>query len=109
MHPIFDDPGEAVHELVKYSAVRRVDCSHGPEPHMTNVDGTIEESVRFLASGRSIITSSYHGAYWGMLLGRRVHVISWGSKFDYLPDIGLEACRDRNRRAYELVKRTFGL
>lgn len=109
MHRVFDDPGDPVHELVKYSAERRVDCSQGPEPHMSNHDGTIEEAVRFLASGRTIITSSYHGAYWGRLLGRRVHVIRWGSKFDYLPDLDLEQCREMNRRVYARVMERFRL
>jgi hypothetical protein len=109
MHPAFDDRVLPEHELVKYSAARRVDCSMGPEPHMWNTQGTIEDAIRFLASGKSIIASSYHGAYWGRLLRRKVHVIAWGSKFEYLPDMHLEQCRAANRRAYKTIMDAFNL
>ena len=31
-----------------------------------------KEAITFLASGRRVITNSFHGAYWGALLGRPV-------------------------------------
>lgn len=104
MHPVFDEESEPTYEVVRYSAARRVDVSNGAGPHMTNEDGTIEDAVRFLASGRTVITSSYHGAYWAGLLGRAVRVVPWGSKFDYLPMLSLAACRAANHRAYEAVR-----
>jgi len=33
---------------------------------------TFDSVIDFLASGRTVITNSYHGAYWGLLLGRSV-------------------------------------
>lgn len=35
----------------------------------------LRQAFAFLASAQTIITSSYHGAYWATLLGRRVAVI----------------------------------
>lgn len=37
--------------------------------------------VEFLASGETIVTNSYHGAFWGQLLGRRVIAVPNSSKF----------------------------
>lgn len=103
LHPIFDEPFEPVHAVVRYSAARRISVNEPGVPHMTNEDGTIGEAVRFLASGREVITSSYHGAYWAHLLGRKVTVVPWGSKFSYLPTGDLEQCREANQRAYQQV------
>ena len=39
--------------------------------------------LEFLASGSVILTSSYHGVYWGTLLNRRVIAFPFSSKFSY--------------------------
>ena len=103
MHPVFDEDTKPAHAVVRYSAARRIDVSNGIDPHMDNESGSIENAVRFLASGEKVITSSYHGAYWAGLLGRQVEVVPWGSKFEYVPQIGLEACREANRKAHSQV------
>lgn len=41
----------------------------------TNDGKDIDEAISFLGSARTIITNSYHGAYWATLLGRRVIAI----------------------------------
>lgn len=42
----------------------------------------MDRIVAFLASGETIVTSSYHGAYWGMLLNRQVILWRpWSTKF----------------------------
>lgn len=108
LHPVFDEPHPVpVHEVVRYSAARRITVE-GDGPHMTNEDGSIEDAVRFLASGETVVTSSYHGAYWARLLGRKVRMIEWGTKFRYVPDIGLEACRAANARAHRQVAELVG-
>lgn len=44
-------------------------------PRLTNDShGTLAEIIAHLASGAEVVTSSYHGAYWAALLGRRVTV-----------------------------------
>lgn len=42
------------------------------------------ELPRFFGRTRTIITNSYHGAYWGLLSGRSVHIIGYSSKFTSL-------------------------
>lgn len=103
MHPVFDEVIEPVFKEVRYSANRRVSVDDGRAPHRTNEDGPIEDAVRFLASGETVITSSYHGAYWAGLLGRKVKVVPWGSKFSYLPRMEFKECREANRKAYQKV------
>lgn len=103
MHPVFDEDHKPAHAAVRYSACRRIDVSNGVDPHMTNEEGSIENAVRFLASGEKVITSSYHGAYWAGLLGRQVEIVPWGSKFEYVPRLNLTECRELNRRAHRQV------
>lgn len=107
MHPAFDEfiDTKPKHDVVRYSAARRVEVQAPADaPHMTNEGGDIETAVRFIASGRKVVTSSYHGAYWAQLLGREVELVSWGSKFHYLPNMRLSEARTLNRYAYEAVR-----
>lgn len=105
LHPIFDEVmPRPLHKVVRYSAARRVNVeAPAAAPHMSNEYGSIEEAVRFLASGETVITSSYHGAYWAGLLGRKVEIVPWGSKFHYLPKMNLAACRAANYAAHAKV------
>lgn len=98
-------------------------------PTMTNEVG-IFTALSFLASGEIVITNSYHGAYWAMLLGRRVLLYkpftSRFLDFKYQPPTCdertwkevealsapvdyLEECRDLNRKFYDKVKAALGL
>jgi hypothetical protein len=61
--------------------------------------------VDFLASGREIVTSTFHGAYWGYLLNRKVTIPSkWASRFYSLPkrssDGYYASCVTLNRKYY---------
>lgn len=105
LHPVFDEVRSGpAHKIVRYSAARRVNVETPADaPHMSNEDGTIEQAVRFLASGETVVTSSYHGAYWVGLLGRKVEIVPWGSKFHYLPKLSLAECRAANRAAHAKV------
>ncbi len=50
-------------------------------PYITNKDNkSFEEIIKFLASTKIIITNSYHGAYWGCLLNKKVIVLPWIDK-----------------------------
>jgi len=97
MHLIFDTAGESiapVHEYVMYTHCHHPFAVHhriledivghpvAPMPKMGNMGCDIEDAVEFLASGKRVLTSSYHGAYWATLLGREVVVVRpWSSKF----------------------------
>ena len=51
-------------------------------PRFINSGGNMEQTIELLGSAEIIITNSYHGAYWGALLGRKVIVTEpWSTKF----------------------------
>jgi hypothetical protein len=52
-----------------------------PLPTLRNNCTDLQQVATFLASGDTVVTNSYHGAYWATLLGRRVVVIPFSSKF----------------------------
>lgn len=71
LHPAFNLKGQPRHEFIIYDSVTmpieidapiRLNTSH---PWM-------EDIVNAMLSTRTVITNSYHGAYWAMLLNRRV-------------------------------------
>ncbi|MEM9224284.1 MAG: hypothetical protein AAGB11_18045 [Pseudomonadota bacterium] len=86
LHPGFNDAPAPQHDVVvfghaMYSPLKDA-CAQNGLPYLDNLDaGGIDAAIAFLASGRTVISSSYHGAYWGTLLGRRVAAIPFGSKF----------------------------
>lgn len=51
-------------------------------PTMNNY-GDFTDILDFLASGKIVITNSYHGLYWATLLGKKVICIVSGGKFAY--------------------------
>ena len=54
-------------------------------PRFVNSGSNIDQTIEILGSANIILTNSYHGAYWGMLLGKRVVVVdSWSTKFSLM-------------------------
>jgi hypothetical protein len=50
---------------------------------MTNQGPDVGAAITFIRSGATVILGSYHGAYWGLLAGRRVAVCeAFSTKFD---------------------------
>jgi len=45
----------------------------------------LDEVIAYIASGATVVTSSYHSMYWGFLLGRNFVSVPFGSKFFGLP------------------------
>ncbi|NJN85114.1 MAG: hypothetical protein HC881_00755 [Leptolyngbyaceae cyanobacterium SL_7_1] len=80
MHSAFDRKRDIKHEFVVFSH-KKFQLKIGAFPRMTNETQGIEEVLDFLGSGETILTSSYHGAYWGTLLGRKVLAFPFSSKF----------------------------
>jgi len=50
-------------------------------PHLSNLNNDFDNILAFLASGETVLSSSYHAAYWALLLGRKVVVVPWSEKF----------------------------
>ena len=83
MHPALDRhrATEPEHEVVVYDHVGRKRLEIEDLPRMGNGSGDLNGALAFLASGETVITSTYHGAYWGLMLGRKVIVVPWATKF----------------------------
>lgn len=83
MSPLFDDPPEPEHELVLFLHAKKTPQIEIPLgiPVMSNNEPDFEKVIRFIASGRTVVSSSYHGTLWAMLLGRRVACLPFNNKF----------------------------
>lgn len=80
MHPVFSENYERRHDVVVLEH-KRIPLGIKGVPTMTNNGNDIEQIVRFIASGDTVVTNSYHGAYWAILLGRKCVAIPFSSKF----------------------------
>jgi hypothetical protein len=85
MHPSLDTTNtESIHPYVFYLHERKTkDMSVFPGPVMHNGETDMNVVFNFLGSGETVVTNSYHGAYWALLLGKRVITTSWSTKFNY--------------------------
>jgi hypothetical protein len=126
MHPAFDKTYTATKDTVFFlHRTRSADTYPESDTVMHNTNTNFDEVIEFLGSGKTIVTDSYHGAYWGLLLNRDVRVVSWTTKFqnfknkptiidsvdnwkNYKGDRHvsgyLEDCRSLNREFYKRVK-----
>jgi hypothetical protein len=122
---LFDRRYAIKHPVVAYTNALSGKMRPKGMPIMTNASArTMADAIEFLGSGETILTSSYHGAYWGMLLNRRVVVVPFNSKFFGFkyqptivedpdkwcrvagrpaPDTYLEECRQLNDEFYSDV------
>ena len=48
---------------------------------MNNSSCPPKQAIDFIASGETVVTSSYHGVYWAQLMGRKVICIPFNDKF----------------------------
>jgi hypothetical protein len=68
----FDESGvDVAHEFVCYEH-HEIPMPISGFPKMTNSELSLRSVVRFFMSAETILTNSYHGAYWGTLLGKKV-------------------------------------
>lgn len=85
MHPAFDVQRKAAHSIVIYDQIDfpvGLELPGVPRENNCHPPEDMDKVISFLASGNTILTSSYHGAYWGMLLNRRVLIWKpWSTKF----------------------------
>jgi hypothetical protein len=86
MSPLFDRDYEVRHEVAIYDHPRlgKIGKVSGV-PFLDNRQPDLEKAIGFLGSAETVVTSSYHGAYWATLLNRRVVIANpFSSKFYYL-------------------------
>jgi len=128
MNPSFDNTYKVTHDKVYYLHASK-EKPNVDAPVLTNKAKDIYRIISFLASGETVVTNSYHGAYWAMLLGRNVQVVPWSTKFTTfkyppvmlesihevsndtmtIPASYLEECRELNKNFYERFKNLCGL
>lgn len=87
MHSAFNKKYTIKNDVIWFEHKKRIIKDFGNEsiPRFVNTGTNIEQTIELLASANIILTNSYHGAYWGTLLGRRVVVVEpWSTKFFYL-------------------------
>jgi hypothetical protein len=67
----------------KKQLLKSTEFGTDPIPRFINSGDNIDQTIEILGSANTIITNSYHGAYWGILLKKRVIVVeAWSSKFN---------------------------
>jgi hypothetical protein len=85
MSPLFDGKYETPHEAVFYYHAAKTTQAQFEAmaglPRYPNNLADMEEAVRFIASGDGVVTNSYHGAYWALLLGKKVACMPFNEKF----------------------------
>ncbi len=134
MHPALREHHKIKHPVIwfehKKQLIKSTEFGSDPIPRFINSGDNIEETIRLLGSAEVILTNSYHGAYWGTLLGRKVIVVeAWSSKFnamkhkpfflgkgdfwkDYLARVpvhkrALEECVDATEQYWNSIKEYF--
>lgn len=87
MSPLFDAPPMPTHDVVFYA--------HGGKtnqmklsipdgiPTEDNVCGDLATALTFIASGETVVSNSYHGVYWALLMGRKAICIPFSNKFSH--------------------------
>lgn len=69
----------------KKQLIKGTEFGSDPIPRFINSGSNIEQTIELLGSANVILTNSYHGAYWGILLKKKVIVVgAWSSKFYYM-------------------------
>lgn len=87
MSPLFDRPQPETQDVVLYlhhwkSDAQRVNRSEGV-PVLENNNTSLDETIDFLASGRVVVSNSYHGVFWGLILGKKVLCLPFSKKFSH--------------------------
>ena len=87
MHPAFDKTYAIKNDVIWFEHKKQMikDFGKEPIPRFVNSGDNIDQTIELLGSANTILTNSYHGAYWGTLLKKRVIVVGgiWSSKFKF--------------------------
>lgn len=82
---LFDKTYDEKHEVVAYlhhwKAEKMGIKVPNHIPTLDNAAATFEEVIRFIGSGRIVVSNSYHGVFWALLLGKRVLCLPFSKKF----------------------------
>ena len=128
MHPAFDKSYSVTHDVGFFIHAFKSKFTPTTEHFITNKTLDFDKTIEFIGSVDTLVTDSYHGAYWGQLLGKDVRHVNWSVKFDhfkypatsidgiadwkrhspkYPPQFFLEECRNYNINFYNKVLDIF--
>jgi hypothetical protein len=87
MHPELDSKHPIRNDIVIYEHEHIPLDAKGLQgvPKMINNHHSFEKVIEFLASSNYVITNSFHGMYWALLMKKKVVAIPFSSKFDLFP------------------------
>lgn len=124
MHPSLQKKFKVTNDIVLYEHehIPLNTTSLKKMPKLINNTVDFDDVISFLGSSNYIITNSFHGMYWGLLLGKKVIAIPFSNKFNLFPykipmgsldeweklicetkdyPEALEDCRDLNNQFYK--------
>jgi hypothetical protein len=84
MHPALKKSYSIKNDIIFFEHKKQLLKDFGTDsiPRFINSGSNVEQTIELLGSANIILTNSYHGAYWGTLLQKRVVVVgAWGAKF----------------------------
>lgn len=84
MHPALRKTYSIKNDVIWFEHKKQLIKDFGNDviPRFVNSGDNVEQTIELLGSANIILTNSYHGAYWGTLLKKKVIVVSaWSSKF----------------------------
>jgi hypothetical protein len=89
MHPALDKKYAIKNDIIffehKKQLIKSTEFGSESIPRFINSGSNIEQTIELLGSSNIILTNSYHGAYWGTLLKKKVIIVggAWSSKFKF--------------------------
>ena len=84
MHPALRKEYSIKNDVIWFEHKKQLikDFGNDSIPRFVNSGSNIEQTIEILGSANIILTNSYHGAYWGTLLKKKVVVVgAWSTKF----------------------------
>lgn len=86
MHPALRQNYAIKNDIIWFEHKKQIIKDFGTEsiPRFINSGSNIEQTIELLGSANIILTNSYHGAYWGTLMKKRVVIVGpWSTKFHF--------------------------
>jgi hypothetical protein len=108
MHPALQKKYAIKNDVIFFEHKKQLLKDFGTDsiPRFINSGSNVEQTIELLGSANIILTNSYHGAYWGVLLKKRVVVVgAWGAKFHAMKHA--PHLVEKNETWQEGVEKTF--
>lgn len=83
MSPLFDNVPAPTRRVSYLGHAKKSPMTSRGAMHNDCMD--LRAVISHLAAAEIVVSSSYHGCYWGLLLGRKVIAVPFGAKFYGLP------------------------